>query len=319
LDWGEAYAEQLGIYTGAARSYIQTQDAIHTNNLEMADSVEDTTDSLFANTKESINNRGVIMDAADAVLAHTQTLLDQGYTIDEANAALTENREGLLDAAEAAGLNRGQVEQLLDQLGLMPTDIETVIRLSGEQIAQKKIEAMLLDMETLDEGVVSEVVAIAETDGAWAALHYLERYRAATTLDVFANTAPARRAINALRGAAILVNIAARSAEGRYVDRPMVSTLGEGGRPEVVLPLTNPGRMAALLGMPEVFGPVAAAMGKLVPAGAMSGLGGGGYSGGSSTYMNVTVNMPPGSNGQDVVNALRKYQRRAGPVPISVR
>jgi hypothetical protein len=29
--------------------------------------------------------------------------------------------------------------------------------------------------------------------------------------------------------------------------------------------------------------------------------------------MNITINMPPGSNGQDVVNAIKKYERTAGP------
>lgn len=51
------------------------------------------------------------------------------------------------------------------------------------------------------------------------------------------------------------------SAEGRYVDRPMISALGEGGRPEVVLPLTKPSRIAELMSDPRVGGPIAAAMG----------------------------------------------------------
>lgn len=32
----------------------------------------------------------------------------------------------------------------------------------------------------------------------------------------------------------------------------------------------------------------------------------------------ITINMPPGSDGEDVVNALRRYQRRNGPIPIKV-
>lgn len=40
---------------------------------------------------------------------------------------------------------------------------------------------------------------------------------------------------------------------------------------------------------------------------------------GSGTTMNVTVNMPPGSDGEDVVRALRQFQRQNGPIPISVR
>lgn len=47
-----------------------------------------------------------------------------------------------------------------------------------------------------------------------------------------------------------------RSAAGRYVTRPIVSTLGEEG-PEVVLPLTKPQRMRELLSIPQVSQAVA--------------------------------------------------------------
>lgn len=55
-----------------------------------------------------------------------------------------------------------------------------------------------------------------------------------------------------------------RSADGRYVDHPMVSTLGEGGLPEVVLPLTRPGRMAELMRDRRVSGPILGALGGTV-------------------------------------------------------
>lgn len=48
---------------------------------------------------------------------------------------------------------------------------------------------------------------------------------------------------------------------------------------------------------------------RVEPLGPGAGAGGGG--------MTVTVNMPPGSNGDDVVRALRAYQRRNGSVPIT--
>jgi hypothetical protein len=104
----------------------------------------------------------------------------------------------------------------------------------------------------------------------------------------------------------------------------MLSTLGESG-PEVVLPLTNPARMSALLGMPEVGPKVVAAMGM-----GGGGDGGGlhpatftamGAGGGSTVYhtVNATVNMPPGANGDDVIRALRKWQRQSGPLPLVTR
>lgn len=53
----------------------------------------------------------------------------------------------------------------------------------------------------------------------------------------------------------------ALSARGRYVDRPMITAVGEGGRREAILPLENQARMVELLGDPRIGGPVADAMG----------------------------------------------------------
>jgi SLT domain-containing protein len=39
---------------------------------------------------------------------------------------------------------------------------------------------------------------------------------------------------------------------------------------------------------------------------------------GGSTYM-VTVNMPPGADGDQVVSALRRWERSNGPLPVGVR
>lgn len=51
------------------------------------------------------------------------------------------------------------------------------------------------------------------------------------------------------------------SALGRYVNSPMLTTVGEGNRPEAILPLTKPDRMQELLSDPRIGGPVGAAMG----------------------------------------------------------
>lgn len=61
---------------------------------------------------------------------------------------------------------------------------------------------------------------------------------------------------------------------------------------------------------PELFMPATA--GHIFPANSKFGAASGGR--GGDTY--ITVNMPPGSDGDDVVRALKKYERRNGRVPI---
>ena len=59
---------------------------------------------------------------------------------------------------------------------------------------------------------------------------------------------------------------------------------------------------------PEMFVPTGS--GTIVNNARLGGMGGGG--------MNVTVNMPAGSNGDDVVRALQDYVRRRGAIPVPV-
>jgi hypothetical protein len=59
---------------------------------------------------------------------------------------------------------------------------------------------------------------------------------------------------------------------------------------------------------PEMFVPTGS--GTIVNNARLGGMGGGG--------MTVTVNMPAGSNGDDVVRALQDYVRRRGAIPVPV-
>jgi hypothetical protein len=67
-------------------------------------------------------------------------------------------------------------------------------------------------------------------------------------------------------------------ADGGIVTGPTLGIVGEAG-PEAVIPLDQMGRMGG---------------------------------------MNITINMPAGSNGDDVVRALQNYSRRNGAAPIPV-
>jgi len=72
-------------------------------------------------------------------------------------------------------------------------------------------------------------------------------------------------------------------ADGGYFDRATAGIFGEAG-PEVILPLSRPGRLRELLAMPEVSGPVGAALGRGRAVASSSAA-----SGGSSWPGGVTV------------------------------
>ena len=68
-------------------------------------------------------------------------------------------------------------------------------------------------------------------------------------------------------------------ASGGIVTRPTLAMIGEGNEPEAVIPLSKMGGMGT---------------------------------------MNITVNMPAGADGNDVVQALEDYVRRNGSIPLAV-
>ena len=68
-------------------------------------------------------------------------------------------------------------------------------------------------------------------------------------------------------------------ASGGIVTRPTLAMIAEGNEPEAVIPLSKMGQMGG---------------------------------------MNITVNMPAGADGNDVVQALEDYVRRNGSIPLAV-
>jgi TP901 family phage tail tape measure protein len=317
--WIDGFGQALADVTSIQSGFVSSQDAIWESALKFGEAIDENSRSLEQNSLEGLTNRGVIADWSADIIAGVQASLDQGSSIAEVTDQFKHNRQAMIDAAVAAGFEEEEVLALVDALGLADGDWEAAVTISGYDIAMKQLEAMLLEKEDLTEADVIQINTDLETGGAWFALSEFKRRVAAThaTLDVWANTAPARDAINRLNNISIGVGIyGGRFAEGGIVSGEQLVTVGESG-PELILPLNNPARMASLLGMPQVASALGS-MGAWMPQYGWSG-GGGSSGGGSVTNTNVTVHMPPGSNGDDVVRALRKWERRRGPVPISTR
>jgi TP901 family phage tail tape measure protein len=311
----ERFGEALHKVLDPQQHFVRSQDAIWKAGLTFTDSIDKNSRSLEQNSEEGLTNRGVLMDWMDQIVAGADAQIAAGDSIRDVTNTLEFNKQALVDAAVAAGFNREEVEDLVEEYGLVPESVTTAIHVSGQMVAISLIEDLLTEIDTIPDEVVTQMQVIAQTDGAWAAYHFLRDYvnSHSATLTLNANTAPIWNAINAIRGATILLNLARGFAEGGFVNRPTPGVFGEAG-PEVVLPLSRPGRLVDLLGDPRVAGPISAAMGggSWMPMHGWAG-------GSSSSVTSITVNMPPGSDGDDVVRALKKYERRRGPVPISTR
>lgn len=322
-EWADIFGESLSRLTGQQSEYIKTQDDIHRGNLTFADDIHESSRSLANNTEEGLQNRDVIMGLVDNLFAHADAQLAAGDTVEHVTETFKHNRDAMIDAAVAAGFERGEVEDLIDALGAADGDWTAVMKVSGDQLAMRKIEEVLLELGEFDAEFIAELNTVIETQGAVAGLEWLlDRINSATgTVNVRVRV-PTIRVGTIDSGSGFQTYVtrtgAVLMARGGVVDFPTAAILGEAGK-EAVLPLTDPARMAAILGMPGVFGPVAAAMAKLVPSGTASMMGGGGGTGGG--VFNLTLNhYGPGEMVPDaIVRALRQYERRSGPIPISVR
>jgi len=96
---------------------------------------------------------------------------------------------------------------------------------------------------------------------------------------------------NRVFGEAPGLGVSGRRAAGGPVSAGRAYLVGEQG-PELIVPNAS--------GMVLTAGQTQAALG------------------GGATY-NVNVHMPPGADGDQVVSALRRWERANGPVPVGVR
>jgi TP901 family phage tail tape measure protein len=280
MNWAsiDLFGEALSEVTDIQREYVSSADAVWESALTFGESIDENSRSLAQNSVEGLHNRGVIADWAGDILAHSQAQLAAGESTADVTEAFKHNRQAMIDAAIAAGFEKEEIDILLDSLGMADADWTAVLKVSGEQLAMKKIELMLLDLEKLDEGTVAEVNAILETDGAWAAYHYLYNTINGATPTMNARIRYPKVAVTVSGdGRSVSVGTyghAVAARKGAYIGNVPyegVSALLHSN--EAVLPLGDPSRMAAILGMPQVFGPVAKAMAGM--AGGASGARGG--------------------------------------------
>lgn len=259
------FADALDTALGGAREWVRAHDGFALSLLELDDAIDDGTTSLDANTEAGLKNRSAVFDLADDLLRLTESNIKAGRSQDEVNAEYLAGREALLDAAEAAGLNRDEVNELINEYGLVPELVSTSIQLKNTALQQWRIQQYLDDLNEIPKELATQITAAIDSGDLDRAEYLLNqwKYRQDLTLRYKITISNPNISISSSTGGGGRLNThiqAIASARGRYVDRPMLSTLGEGGRPEAVLPLTNMSRMRELLSDARIGGPVSRAM-----------------------------------------------------------
>lgn len=240
-----------------------------------------TTAEAFDAFKEALDAAlGVVLSADEAALKYQDridqmaaSLTENGRTLDINTEKGRANKQALLDLIDAAS---GEVEALTKS-GQISTDAATQKQaLLDRLIGLKKLFPQLA--APIDE-YAAHLYAIPDSKNTTVTANVSQALGAVTALATVFRDIPKNFHITGMG------NIQARAHGGPVqAGRPYI--VGE-HRPELFVPNTN---------------------GTIIPK--VPAMAGASAVGGGMT--NITINMPPGSDGQDVVDAIKRYERRNG-------
>lgn len=273
-------------------------DAAAKANAQLPPVIDETTDAMDDQTVAANTNRDAIRELTDAfsgllaalddrdAVRNMETAFDDvtkkaNAAADAGAAAVAAQQEA--DKARADGAKDAAEKQKAADQAMQDYEEATRASAQAQDDLRREVIAFGDEVDGIPPEKISEILAMID-DGsvveAEAALHSLEHDRRVMFSAVL-DPATDKITIGSLGNIHL-------SAAGRFVDRPMITAVGEGYRKEVILPLESPGRLAELLAHPEVAGPVADAFPSvLLPASERASVpSGGGSAGGGTTVVN---------------------------------
>lgn len=235
--------------------------------------------------------------------------------------------DGALESALPPALTKiAEVRQAIDDLIALPENRPLQIKVEEAQSFQAKRTAIIAQLHGLEKESPSVAAYLRKGDNFQTTLDsILADARTLNGLNVKINV-KIQATVDQILGdlttktGKSIGELFTGQAEGAYVDRPGLFVRGEGSRPELVLPLTNPKRMAELLGLPQVR----KALNQLPPRsgalpGASSSYGQGASSVGTNTHrvehhqpITIVEAASPRQSAMEVVRAGKAAEFRSG-------
>jgi hypothetical protein len=235
--------------TAPADDLRETTRGVHEELANMNAALEENGTTFDATTEAGRANQEQLEQTRDALFAHGVALVQNGASAEDAAGDILYNVDSLNRQWRAAGLTEEQIAALNAEYGLTPEQVDTVLALEGEALANEVIRRYNDKLDDIPETERTAIKALID-EGAYA--------EANRRLDVLDN--PRIVTFRPRVGGSISAESLILRAEGGYVDRPELGWTGEAGA-EAVLPLTRPGRIRQLLGDPRISGPIYDALG----------------------------------------------------------
>lgn len=147
------------------------------------ESIDENTEKGRANLDNLEKVQGAIGSLIDAQLKNGASLADAGK-------AAGEYRDKLDGVLRKAGFTEKQIEEYNTALGLTPKQIETTVKLAGQEEARLKLQALNADLDKLPSEVATRIRQDIITGDYTSALNKIQQYYNQHSVTVRVNAAP---------------------------------------------------------------------------------------------------------------------------------
>jgi hypothetical protein len=137
---------------------------------DLAAAVEANGEGLAFDTAEGRANIDAVQELADAMKGElVEALKDSGGSFEDVRRKAKDYERQLGLTLLAMGMNEDQARDYVRQLGLTPDQVETAIRLTGQEEARAKLQLLNLDLDAIDNREVAARIAAAVDRGDFVA------------------------------------------------------------------------------------------------------------------------------------------------------
>lgn len=165
----DALDSLIGVELSAAEASIQWREGLR----ELTAGIKENGNSLRGNSAEADANRTLIINSTKDILDRVAAEAKAGTSLGKITNMFKANRAELLNNAEAAGLNRKEVDNLLRSYNFTPDAVRTLVEAVGAQKTNDEIQRLIKKYELTPE----EVTTLFEAQGAETASEQIKVLR----------------------------------------------------------------------------------------------------------------------------------------------
>lgn len=139
----DASKKAIDDLSSALKNYSDTQTSLLTGEIAVQGSFDQLTQSLKENgnqwdihNQKGRDNYGTLLQVKDAMYGVAQSMIDQGQPIDQVNKKWNEMVWQLIATMSQSGLTQGEIQNLINQMGLTPSSITTIFKTTAPQAQQ---------------------------------------------------------------------------------------------------------------------------------------------------------------------------------------